>query len=213
MKNHLDKSAGVSLIIGSILMIITMVLHPVGGSIEKLIQISTLAIVTHALAVFSVPFSLYGFWGLTRRLGTDKALSMAGFITAGIGLGAAILAAAVNGLALPFFIGNFEGTDTQTLDMVSIVLSYNFSLNHAFDYILIGGICEAFLLWSIVMIRTKSFPTWIAYLGILMGIGYLVMLLTGFVLVDLSGFRFFIFGIVIWIIAVGIYLQKPKSSQ
>ena len=210
MKNHLEKSAGVSLIIGSIFMIITMALHPVGGSIEQLIRISTLAIATHTIAIISVPFSLFGFWGLTRRLGTDKALSMAAFITAGIGLGAAILAAAVNGLALPFFIQGYENADTQTHKLIDIVLSYNFSLNHAFDYILIGGICEAFLLWSIVMIKTGTFPKWIAYLGILIGMGYLLMLILGFVLVDLHGFRVFIFGIVIWIIVVGFYLRKAK---
>ena len=137
---------------------------------------------------------------------------MAGLITAGIGLGAAIVAAAANGLALPFFVGRFESADAETLETVKVVLSYNFSLNHAFDYILIGGICEAFLLWSVVMIKTKTFPKWIAFLGILMGIGYLLMLVLGFVLVDLGGFRFFIFGIVIWIIAVGIYLPRSKVN-
>lgn len=212
MKNNIQKSAGISLIIGAILMIITMVMHPVGGSFQQLLKISTLGIITHTIAIFSVPFTIFGFWGLTKGFPDQKALPMAAFITGAIGLFAAVLAAAINGLTLPFFVERYANASPETLEIVQVVISYSSSLNHAFDYILIGGLCEAILLWSIAILRTGIFPKWVSYLGILTGLGFLGALISGFVLVDLHGFRIFIFGIVLWILAIGFLLQRAKPA-
>ncbi|NVJ46602.1 MAG: hypothetical protein HWE07_05720 [Cytophagia bacterium] len=208
MTNSFEKRAGLSLIIGALLMIITMTLHPVGGNIQQLLKITTIAIVSHSIAIFSIPFSVFGFWGITRKLGTQNPMSMLGFFTACIGLGGAVIAAALNGLALPFFVNRVAGSSEETLETASIIIKYGLSVNHAFDYIMIGGICTSFLIWSLVIIKKNQFPKWIAYLGLLLGLGFLALLFSGFVLVDLAGFRFFIFGIVIWILAAGIMLQK-----
>ncbi len=210
MKNQLERNAGTSLIIGAILAVITMVLHPVGGDIDHLIKISTVIIASHTIALFSVPFLTFGFWGLSRRIGMDNTMSVLAFITSGLGMIAVMLAGAINGLVVPFFVDSLETATPEKLEMSRVVLSYGFSLNHAFDYIFIGAICEAFLLYSIAIFKNRIFPKWIAFLGIGLGLGFLIMLVSGFLLIDLHGFRIFIFGIVLWIISVGVMLRKKS---
>jgi hypothetical protein len=210
---QLYKNSGISLLIGSFLMVATMVLHPFGGSFEQLLAISTMTIVSHSIAIFSIPFTLFGFWGLTKRLEAEETFAKAAFITAALGLIAAMLAAAVNGLVLPFFIEDFRDASQQTIEQIKPILRYGFALNKAFDFILIGGLCEGFLLWSIAILKTKEMPKWIGYLGILLGVGFLTLLLSGFVLTSLYGFRLFVFGIVLWIIATAIYLMKAPRSN
>ncbi len=76
----MERSSGTALLLGSLLMIITMGLHPAGGSIEHLIRISPVIIITHSLAIVSIPFMLFGFWGLTKMLYGQPLLSTFAFI-------------------------------------------------------------------------------------------------------------------------------------
>jgi hypothetical protein len=208
MNGQLNKSAGISLIIGAILVIITMVLHPVGGGIKHLLEISTILIATHALAIISLPFLLYGFWGLSDRLGITNSISLVALITISMGIIAGMLAAAINGLALPMFIENYIDADTETLNSIEPILKYGLALNMAMDYIFIGACCIAILLWGILIVTKLIFPKWIGYAGILLSICAIVTGISGFVFTDLFGFRVFIFGLVLWIVVVGYYLRK-----
>lgn len=210
MKNQIEKTAGISLIIGSVLGVITMVIHPVGGSIDHLINISTVIIASHTLALFSIPFLMFGFWGLSRKIGFDNSLSVLALITVSLSLVAVMIAAALNGLVISFFVDNLKDANPEQITTAEMILSFGFSINQAFDYIFIGGTCEAFLLWSIAMIKGKVFPKWIAFLGIALGLGFLVIMISGFVLVDIQGFRLFFFGIVAWMVAIGIGLFRTK---
>lgn len=210
MKNQLEKNAGISLIIGSVLGVITMVIHPVGGNIDHLINISGVIIVSHTIALFSIPFLMFGFWGLSRRIGFDNSFSVLALVTASLSLAAVMMAAAINGIVVPFFVDNLKDASPEKIKTAEMILSFGFSLNQAFDYIFVGGICQAFLLWSIAVIKGKTFPNWIAFLGIALGLGFLIAMISGFVLSDLRGFRIFFFGIVAWMIAAGIMLQRTK---
>ena len=210
MKSQTQKQAGIAVILGSLLMILTMALHPVGGNFEHLVKVANMAIIAHSIAIFSIPTTLIGFWGLSQRLAAQPLLSRAGLIFGGISLMAALMAAAINGLALPFFVRRFENASPEELEMVRVALNYGMSLNHAMDYIFIGGICMAILIWSIAIWKTRTLPLAIALLGGVIGIGFLVTLASGFVLVDVHGFRIFVFGVAFWILSTGILMLKPK---
>lgn len=213
MKNNIEKHAGISLVIGSLLATITMMLHPVGGNIQHLIKITPVIMTSHIIALFSVPFILFGFWGLTKKIGFDKTFSVLALVTGTLGLFAVMIAGAINGLAVPFFVENLGGASADKNETAQLILSYGFSLNQAFDYIFIGAICEALLLWSIAIFKTQLFPKWVSILGVTLGIGFLIALVSGFVLVDLHGFQVFIFGIVLWMAAVGILMFRTKDKS
>ncbi|OEK06648.1 hypothetical protein [Roseivirga misakiensis] len=208
MKNSIHKHAGISLLTGAFLATVTMALHPVGGSIDHLIKVSPIILTSHIIAIFSVPFILFGFWGLSRRIGFDKSLSVLAFIISAVGLFAVMLAGAINGLALPFFVEGLSDISPEKQDQARFILSYGFSLNQAFDYIFIGALCEAFLCWSFVMLKEKVFPKWVAILGIILGLGFLIALIAGLDLVHLHGFSVFIYGIASWVAAVGLLMVK-----
>jgi len=208
MKNQPTYYSGPALILASVMMTITMVMHPTGGSFEHLQHISTMIIITHSLAILSIPITIFGFLGLTKRLSTDNPLSIGAFITVCIGMFAVLMAAAFNGLALPLFIGQFHNPSSEIRSSLTLLLSYNSTLNHSFDYIFIAGIVIAITLWSVVIIRTKVFAVWVGYFGIVTCLLVIAGMAAGFLFVNLTGFRVFIAGLVVWMMIIGFILKK-----
>jgi len=212
MKNQTYYYSGTALITGAAIMTITMVMHPTGGSLEYLRRISTMIIVTHSLAILSIPLTLFGFWGLTKKLSIDSPWSMGAFITMCVGLFAVLLAAAVNGLALPLFISHYQETTPEMTNSLTLLLTYNSALNQAFDYIFIGGACIAISLWSVVIIKNGDFPKRVGYFGLFTCILVVAGFIAGFIFVDLTGFRVFIAGLVVWMVIVGMLLKRMEEG-
>lgn len=208
-----EKNAGIALLAGSFLMIATMILHPAGGDIQHLIKIQRIIIVSHALAILSIPFSFVGFLGLTRKLGTENFFSLTAFCCMGFALVATMGAAATNGLALPFFLQGYQEASPKTLATVKIMVRYNFALNHAFDYILLGALLLAILLWSIAALLTRKLHSWIGYLGLGLTLVAGIALTAGYDFVSLYGFRIFVLGSMLWIGWVGVAMLRSDGVQ
>lgn len=213
MPHNLDKSSGISLIAGTVLMGLTMALHPAGGSVEHLIKISSVIIISHSLALVSIPIILFGFWGLTQRLKSEFFVSVMAFIVMSFGLVAVMLAATTNGLVLPLFVKRFEGSALTSIEPAKLFISYNTTLNHAFDFIYIGATCLSVLLWSVAMLRTRLFSNWIGWLGFVLSTVVVILSISGFVFVNLFGFRVFITGFICWILIVGYTLQRSGITD
>ena len=211
MDSNEQKGAGLSLIIGSLLMIATMVLHPVGGDFNKLLKIVTIGIVSHSLAILSVPFVAYGFFGLAMKLKSRPFLSYAAFSIMFFGLVAVMIAAAINGLILTDFVKSYEGASEETIAALKPIFVFMFSFNHAFDYIFMSAICLSMTMWSIAIIKTQALASWIGYFGILVSTVGIILFVSGFELLHLAGFRVFVFSNVAWIITVGYYLFRGKN--
>lgn len=208
-----EKNAGRSLLIGSLLIIVTMVLHPAGGSIEHILTIKTLIIVTHSIAILSMPFCMIGFWGFTKKLGTENFFSLPAFAIAMFGLIAAMGAGMVNGLALPLFLERYKDASAEVLESIKPIIKYGSALNHGFDYIFIGAMCLSILFWSIAVLQTKKASVWLAYFGIALTLVAIVLLASGFVFVSLHGFRVFVFSVAGWIVWVSFVLMRSKTQE
>ena len=212
MNTNKQKAAGISLILGCFLMIVTMVLHPVGGDFEHLVRIRLIGIVSHAIAILSVPLVAYGFWGFSTHVG--GVLAKISFAYMLFGLIAVMLAAAVNGLILMDFVKSYEGAPEELIESLKPFFRLIRDFNHAFDFIFIGAVCISTTLWSIAILKISSFPTVIGWFGLAITAMALTFLLLGFVFVDLQGFRIFIFGWVAWVIWIGIALFRiPKNGE
>jgi len=205
--------SGILLMIGVVIMIITMVLHPAGGSFEGLIQNASIAIIAHSLAIGSVPFSALGFWGLTRSLQATTRWSYLGYAFMIVGLLAAMLAAALNGLAQPMFALRYADASSEVIDQIRPIFHYNMALNHAFDYVLMASLLASMLCWSISILKTKVYPRWTGILGITLVLLVAVGLYSGFYFLDLYGFRYFVFGWLIWVVSVGVYLMSHNQGM
>lgn len=189
-----------------------MVLHPSGGDVDHILAITPIIIGSHALAIFSVPWVGFGFWGLATLLETNSRLSMLAFFMLALGLLAGMLAAAINGLTLPFFV-NAYARDIQENPAVFLpILKYGSSVNQAMDYILIAGIMLAMTIWSMLILRDAKMAKWLGYYGLTLALLAVIGGITRFNFIDLMGFRVFIFGVASWIIGVGISLRRIHSS-
>ena len=191
-------------------MIVTMILHPVGGDFEHLLRIITIGRVSHIIAIISIPLVAYGFLGLTQKL--ESSLSNISFSFMLFGLIAVLFAGAVNGLILMDFVERYEGASEETIASLKPIFRLISSFNHAFDFIFIGAVCLSTGLWSLVILKKKTFPNLLGWLGIMITIAALVSLIAGFVFVDLHGFRIFIFGWVIWVVGIGWNLAKSRDN-
>jgi hypothetical protein len=212
MENRFQKLSGYSLMIGSFLMIVTMVLHPSGGNFEHLLKIYKVAIIAHSIAIFSIPFVSFGFYGLSVALQTKSKISFSAFAISSFGLIAAMIAAAINGLTLPFYVMQHAQDVEPNLSTVKLILNYGSNLNKSMDYIFIGGSSLSMALWSAIILRNTIFPKWIGYYGLLL----VLLAIIGFALnvnfINLIGFRIYIFGMSSWIVLVGYLLAYPKEK-
>jgi hypothetical protein len=214
MNNSFERKAGISLIIFSILLVFTIVLHPTGGSLQHIMNITGMIVVTHSVAILSLPFGWLGFRGLTRKLGTDHFAAELGFAMASLGLIAALCAGATNGLAVPIFLQHYKDATPETLTAIDPILRYSFAFNHAFDYIYTGAFCLAILCWSIAILHTRTLPIWIGWLGGIVSVATAVIFLSGEAVNKLPGLRIFVASILIWILLVGrVLYQHPMDKR
>jgi hypothetical protein len=213
MSKNQQKAAGFALILGSLLLTVTMVLHPTGGNFEHLLKMTKMIVVSHSLAILSIPFCVFGFWGFYKSFRQDQNLSAFSFTVIALGLVAIMLAGALNGLTLPIFINSYKDATPETIEMLKPILRYNMALNHTFDYIFLGAICISVVLWCIAILRTKTYPAWLAYFGIGLTLLFLVGVSFNFNFINLLGFRVFVFALVGWLVAVGVLMIRKKVEN
>ncbi|TXD84531.1 hypothetical protein ESY86_05590 [Subsaximicrobium wynnwilliamsii] len=211
MENQYYKSTSISLIVGALLIIVTMALHPSGGSIEHIIKISKTIKIAHSLAIFSLPIILFGFYGLTIRLLDKWRLSILAFIIISFGLVAAMFAAIFNGLTLPYFLNQYSERLEENIEVLKPITNYSFAINIPLDYIFIVACCLTIMIYSIIILLENKLPKWIGYLGVFIVLFSIIGALTGFIFTSLTGFRIFTFSIAAWILSSGVLLYK--SSQ
>jgi hypothetical protein len=214
MDSRLEKSSGVAIVIGSLFMVLTMALHPAGGNVAHIRQMSDIIIASHSLAILSIIVLSYGLVGLAIKLKSDIVLSYGGAVLFVFSAVAVMMAAALNGLAIPFFLERMGEITSENNGMIRAVLLYNYSLNKAFDLIFILAMSGASVLWSWAIVRTGLLKKWLGWLGLVVGILAIAMTLFGFVFTDLPGLRIFIGAFVVWLVAVGGALaRRPTTSQ
>ena len=210
MNNSSEKKAGIALIVFTVLLVFTMVLHPAGGTVEHLINITGVIVVTHSIAILSIPFGWLGFLGLTRKLGTNQFGAMLGLGMITLALVAVLLAAATNGLVLPIFLQHYKDASPEAIAAIKPILQYSSALNHAFDYIYTGTFCLAILCWSVTIVFTRSLPVWLGWVGIALSIIIAVLFIGGMQVNNLQGFRIFVASIVVWLLLAGIALYQQE---
>lgn len=210
MNNLPAKKAGIALVVFTILLVFTMLLHPAGGSVEYLIRITRLIVVTHAIAILSLPFGWMGFWGLSQRLGMNRFGAMLGFSMISLGLVAVLIAAATNGLVMPIFLQHYRNATPEVVESIRPILRYSFAVNHAFDYVYTATFAIAMFSWCITILATKRLPLWLGWLGIVLSLAGVGILLFGTVN-SLMGFRLYVATIVLWILLAGVSLLRAPA--
>jgi hypothetical protein len=209
MKTNLQQVSGVCLIAGTVMTVVTMVLHPSGGDPGHIFKIRNVLIFSHSIAILSLPFLLFGFYGLTVSLKTKSRLSVLGLILMAFGLVGAMLAATLNGITFPLFL---SASEQDNPDLVRIVRHYAWAFANPMAYIFIFMSSMAVFIWSLVMFRRRDALRWPGVFGIVFLALTIIAHTAGLNMVSLGNFRVFMAGIVIWNILSGILLVKEEGS-
>jgi len=208
MDINFHKSTGLSLIIGSLLACLTMVLHPSGGNIEHIIGMASSFKISHSIGIYSMPLMMFGFLGLSNKLMDKWKLSNLAFIIVTFGLLSAALAALFNGIALPHFLSQYTNNHEENNNLLRVIMNYGFAINRGLDYMFITSLCTAIALYSFIIIRTKKIPNWISIYGLTI-LGFSIIGgLTNFAFTSLIGFRIIVFAIAGWVLCTGFALIK-----
>ncbi|CAL2082506.1 conserved membrane hypothetical protein [Tenacibaculum sp. 190524A05c] len=211
MEQQFYKSTGISLSVGSLLAIVTMILHPSGGNIMEIVKQAEILKVSHSIAIICLPFMLFGFYGLSKSLSENRKLSTLALVIVAFGLFAAMLAALFNGIILPNFLSKNLDILEESKKTISVIVSYGFSINKALDYVFIVSLIAAIGLYSWLMIRLRNRFSLIGYFGMIILLLTLISLVLNFAITSLFGFRFFVLSITVWILLSGFFLIKAKN--
>lgn len=209
MEHQFRKTTALCLYIGALLATITMVLHPTGGSMEYINRIKSVLIFSHSLAISCLPFIGFGAWGLSVLLQTANRISMLAFFVFSFSLIAAMIAAAFNGLVLPYFVGRYLNTDIDA-NVLKAILGYGRYINTAMSCIFIAACVFAIGLWSVIIILKAQLPKWIGYYGfVIIAVG-IVGAFTRFNFLSVVGFSVFVFGLVSWLVLAGVFMSRRQ---
>ena len=205
MEKQFKNASGISLLTGAVLATITMAMHPVGGSLEDIAARKGIFIFTHSLALISIPFMAFGFWGLATALATNSRISFLSFAVSCFGLVAVMAAGTLNGFVLPMFASNYSGS-TVDGNVLQAVRDYGWLLGSSMDYIFITGLSLAMAIWSGIMIATGQLSKWLGYYGFLIVVVTTLALVMKFNFATDVGFGIFIFTLVSWLIMAALLL-------
>lgn len=203
IEKEFRTTAGYCLLLGTLLAVAAMALHPAGGDIEHIVKIKSVLSFSHSIAIFCLPFVGFGFWGLSQILLTKSKMSNLAFMIFSLGLLAAMIAATINGLTLPGFAAA-NTTDTNDIETVKKIITYGKYINTPMAVIFIAATSLAVAIWSVLIIKNKKISPWLGYWGVLIILFGLTGVFLKFNFTDLWGFRTFIFGLAAWKIAVAV---------
>lgn len=202
--------SGYCLLIGTLLLVGTMVLHPAGGSMDHIRRITPLLMGSHALAIGSLPLLGFGCYGLAIRLASPSRLATLALITLFFGLLAGLIAATINGLTLPLFVTNQPDASAEQL---KLIILYGFLINKPMSYILMTCVTVSVGIWSALLLRRNDLPRWLGYGGIgLVGLG-LLGAVVGYDFHGVGGFRLFVFALAGWLLGVGVLLIRTRPAD
>jgi hypothetical protein len=184
----LDRWGAGALILGSILYITLMAVHPshVGAPVIGHLSLNALV---HGTALFISPMLAFGFITLAMRLGLDRPLPLLGlsfYLFAALWM---TLAATMSGLVIPEIVE--AGRDPprvfaiaaedpeQRRMLLQTLAAYTVWLNRSFAQVYVGLFSVAMLLWSIAW-PTRALADWIVrILGLVFGLGLLAWQISG----------------------------------
>jgi hypothetical protein len=212
IEQEFKRISGICLLLGSVLAILAMTIHPHGGDIEYIVKIKNVLSFSHSIAIFCLPFVGFGFLGLTSLLQTKSKISTLAFIIFSFGLLAAMIAGTINGFTLPEFASSYSAKSNE-ISVVKKIVEYGRFINIPMAAIFIGATSLSIAMWSFLIIQTIHISKWKGYFGLAIIAFGLFGLFFNFNFTDLFGFRIFMMSLVSWIILIGISMVKKSQDS
>ena len=174
-----ETAYGKILLGGSAVLLVMGVTHPSSipwGNDAALDRLATIDGVAHSLAILGTGLTLLGLVGLSRMLGLQRVRVTAALVAFGLACSAVMVAAALDGFALPAIAQQWTEADKIAGDdlkrLVQFCVLAASSLTRI--YLLLGAIAIALWSWVIQRDRLDSALPWVGSVVCIAGIAMLI---------------------------------------
>lgn len=203
------------MIVAPALTVLIMALHPTGQDLtENFARGAAVNQLVHGTAIVAVPLVFLGLFALSRRLGHPDT-AIAGLVAYGVAVVAWLLAGVASGFIQTELFGAMrEAGEAETATLQSLShFTYSFNQSFAAVGVLASGLAIGLL--SLGGLRTHRMPKALAWFGLIVGVGLLLVQAGGFLDLDVRGFGLVILVQSAWFIGCGICLLqgKPAGSE
>lgn len=201
-----NRKSGIALIAGSVGILVTMAVHPVGARtmtpelVEHLALTSALA---HSLAMLSVAALVLGAFGLTQRLHAPDRAAFSGLVFFCFAAIAIFIAAAVSGFIEPRIMRHMTRDAAAAGPQWLIVIDAIFQINQAFARIYTVAAAIAMGLWSCAALRNGGMSGKMAFYGIAMAVVLIAVMCSGYLPLNVHGMGAVVLAQAIWFVGVG----------
>lgn len=211
-----DLLSGILLIAGALTSMAVMVLHPTGRTMithENFQGQAFLNMAVHGAALAAVPVLFVGLLGLSRRLGSTD-LTTAALVAYGFGAVAVMCAAVASGFIATPVIEQILTGPAESRAVYHMLLTYTGLVNQGFAKVNVVASSVAVLLWSAAIWQGGRMGRAPGAVGAVIGAGVLLVLLSGYLRLDVHGFGIVTFAQSIWLIWVGVLLcREGRAAQ
>jgi hypothetical protein len=195
-----ERIGGAALIAGGAGIVLGMGHHPTSVADAHLSQW------IHGLLIVFLGLTAFGFAAFCTARGPTRPAILAGAVAYAMAMLGHIGAATVNGFAVAVLAARGEpiGRDTMLLA---------WDINQALAQLGVAAAGVAFLFWSLHLLARKSGESrLLGALGLLLGCGPVVLLLSGVISLNLTGAFFAYAAHAAWGAALGIHLLRGKAA-
>jgi hypothetical protein len=199
-------------------MVVTMALHPRGGSGQalregdSLSRVGVAAVVSHSIAIAGLPLLLLGFWGLSRRLGWESAAVRLAFAAYALAAAAVLNAAVLSGFVSTGVAMSIRAETEEGARAVASLFAYTFVLNQAFAKVYAVASSAAIALWSLRATRLGDGWRAAGIFGLLAGAAPAAGVLTGRLPLNVHGFGMVVLLQSAWTLWIATRLMSDRAQ-
>jgi hypothetical protein len=209
-----DAVNGVLLVATAVVSVLALMWHPTrltgaGTDFEKQAR---LAIWVHAILIALSIAGFYALLGFARRLSAAPDLATAGVVAYGVGVIGVMIAAALSGFVSTSLARSYVAADGTMQPMLHELLHYNGMVNQAFAKMHYVAASAALILWSVAILKSRSFSPALGAVGLLAGLANLVILAAGPVVLGVHAVLLLSGVQMGWMVWVGIELIRNAES-
>jgi len=202
-----DVASGVLLLIGALAGLLIMLLHPTGAEVGAATPghgMDLLNRLVHGFALAVTPAVFLGLLGFARALGHSP-LSTAALVVWGYGAVAVMSAAVASGYVTP---SSMHGTAAP-----EAFAHYSYLWNQGYANVNVAASGAAMVLFGLAMLRHPFGLRGPAILGIVIGAGLVLGIVTGHLRLNLHGFGLVMLAEAIWLAWLAVVLFRSPAGR
>jgi hypothetical protein len=210
---HPDRPSGVLLIIGAIVGMVVIILHPSG-----IVNPATFAgfawqnQIVHGVALGVPPILLLGLLGLSRRLGASD-LTTAALLAYALGAVAVVSAAVSSGFVATLVIQQILTGAAEARPVFQALLTYTDLVNQGFAKVNAASGSASVLLWCAAIWRSGRIARAPAVAGAVVNVALLLALFAGALPMDVHGFGLVTLAQSVWLAWIGVLLCREGGVR